>query len=278
MNKKCAFLMSSCDTYEDLWHPFFECLDLMWKDIDWPVYLNTEHKQYVPRKDLSFQVNTINQKGDKPLSWSKRFMDVLEAIPEEYVFLVLDDFFLCDKVDASKMQEILRIMEEDKTIASFQLYGTRIRNVNPDSYTVEENMVYELMGKEGWKTHFVPTIWRKSVLLKWLRPWESIWAFEGCGSKRARRWNYPEKVYVVKNPPVYDYLWIKDCSAVVNSKWLAEPELLEFFEESKIQIDWTKRGRMTHEEYQAITMVDVMKRYTIPQIFVKTFNRIRSFF
>ena len=25
---RCAFLMSSCDVYEDLWEPFFECLAL----------------------------------------------------------------------------------------------------------------------------------------------------------------------------------------------------------------------------------------------------------
>lgn len=270
--------MSSCDVYEDLWEPFFECLDIMWKDIDMPVYLNTEHKEFVPKKELSFAVTTLTQMSNKNLSWSKRFIQVLERIPEEYVFLVLDDFFACDQVDSNKINEIVSIMERDPTIASFQLYGTRIRNRNPEAYTCEDTLRYTPMGKKGWKTHFVPTVWKKSTLLKWLRPWETIWAFEACGSQRARRWNYPEKVYVVESSPVYDYLWIKDCSAVINGKWLAEKELLDFFKEHDIQVDWTKRGKMTHAEYQAITMKDVVKRYTPMQIVMKCINRVRSFF
>lgn len=276
--KNLAFLMSSCDGYDDLWEPFFECLDLMWKDIDIPVYLNTEHKVFTPKKELGFQVRTLNQKSKKTLSWSRRFIEALERIQEEYIFLVLDDFFVCDKVDADKMAQIVSIMEEDPAIASFQLYGTRIRNKNPEAYVQGETLRYTLMGKQGWKTHFVPTVWRKSTLLKWLRPWESIWAFEECGSQRARRWNYPEKVYVVENAPIYDYLWIKDCSAVINGKWLAEKELLTFFEENQIQVDWSRRGKMTYDEYMAITMKDVVRKYTPLQILVKCVNRIRSFF
>lgn len=83
---------------------------------------------------------------------------------------------------------------------------------------------------------------------------------------------------MVRNQPVYDYLWIRDCSAVVNEKWLAEPELLEFFEQHQISVDWTKRGKMTYEEYKAITMKDVLKRCTFKQIVIKSTNRIRSFF
>jgi len=270
--------MSSCDIYEDLWEPFFECLDLMWDNMEAPIYLNTEHKIFVPQKKLGFEVKTLNQEGKKALSWSTRMIKALSRIEKDYIFLVLDDFFVCDKVDAAKIDQIISIMEADPTIASFQLYGTRIRNKAPEQYICEDSLQYKLMGKEGWKTHFVPTVWRKSTLLKWLRPWESIWAFEGYGSERARRWNYSEKVFVVENPPVYDYLWIKDCSAVINGKWLAEEELLSFFADNHIQVDWSHRGKMTYEEYQAITFSDVVKKYTPVQIIQKCINRVRSFF
>lgn len=277
-----AIVMSSCDIYEDLWEPFFECLDVFGgegiEQNHISVYLNTEHKEFVPKKKLKFTVKTITQKGDKILPWSKRFIDVLHHISEDYIFLVLDDFFVCDYIQWDYFGRILKRMNEDSSIASFQMCGTRTRNSNPDTYKITEEFELDIMGKEGWKTHFVPTIWRKSVLLKWLRSWESIWAFEECGSKRARRWNYPEKVYVVSAPLIYDYLWIKDCSAVINGKWLAEKELLEFFERYKINVDWTKRGKMTWEEYQAITMKDVLKKYTVKQIIIKSFNRVRSFF
>lgn len=276
--KECAILMSSCDAYEDLWDPFFESLNIMWDNLTYPVYLNTEHKEYIPRKRLNFEVKTLTQCDDRRLPWSMRFIQAINRIPEEYIFLVLDDFFVCDKVDKAKIDEIIAEMEKDPSIASFQLCGTRTRNANPEEYQQQDFLTYSLMERRGWKTHFVPTVWRKSVLLKWLRPWESIWAFEDCGSKRARRWNYPEKVYVVTNPPIYDYLWIKDCSAVINGKWLAEEELLNFFSENHIEIDWSKRGKMTYQEYQDITFGDVIKKYTFSQLVEKSINRVRSFF
>ena len=275
--KRCAFLMSSCDSYEDLWHPFFESLDAYWKNLPYSVYLNTEFKQYQPRKALGFTVTTLNQLKKKKLSWSRSFIDALNRIEEDYIFLVLDDFFVCADVDGEKFEKIIDIMEQDKSIASFQMNGTRIRNANPNEYIFNNEMEYEPY-KGNWKTHFVPTIWRKSVLLKWLRPWESIWGFEAYGSDRARRWKYKQKVYSVVTPPIYDYLWIKDCSAVIHGKWLGEPELIEHFVKTDIEIDYSKRGKMTHEEYVNCTMKQVVKQYTFWQIIKKCFNRFRSFF
>ena len=142
------------------------------------------------------------------------------------------------------------------------------------------NLDYVPLWPKGWKTHFIPTIWRKAILLKWLRPWESIWAFEGYGSARARRWpkRYSEKVFVVRQPAIYDYLWIKDCSAVINSCWLDEPELYDFFEKNNIIVDFSKRGKMTKQQYADKTMKDVIKKYSWWQIVVKSFNFVRSYF
>ncbi len=275
---RCAFLMSSCDKYEDLWDPFFECLDKIGKLGNIPVYLNTEHKKFIPSTKLSFDVITLNQKESHNISWSKRFIQILNNIPQDYVFLVLDDFFVCESIKLDCFKDIIDIMEKDKSIASFQLYGTRIRNKSPEDYDNSQQINFHLINENGWKTHFVPTIWRKSVLLKWLRPWESIWAFEGYGSERARRWKYPEKVYIVNNPPIYDYLWINDCSSVINGKWLDEPELFKFFNDNNIQIDFAERGKMTLQEYNDVTMKDIIKKYSLKQIIIKIFNRIRSYF
>ena len=82
----------------------------------------------------------------------------------------------------------------------------------------------------------------------------------------------------MQSPPIYDYLWIKNCSAVINGKWLDEKELTDFFERNHIDIDYSKRGKMTYEEYQSKTMVDVIKKYKPHEIVVKAFNRFRSLF
>ena len=272
-----AVVMSSCDTYEDLWYPFFECFDRFWKDIPYKVYLNTEHKKYDDSKN-SFKVETLNlvKKTKKEVPWSKRFLQALDRIEEEYILLTLDDYFLCDTIDNKYLEEIMDVMDKEKDIASFQLNGTRIRNENPGNYQVKDQLEYNLIHKNGWRTHFIPTIWRKSVLKKWLRPWESIWGFEGYGSERTRKKKNIEKVYIVSHPIIYDYLWIKDCSAVVHGKWIDEPELTNFFKDNDIKVDYSKRGKMTVAEYVASDMKSVLKRYTFWQKIKKGFNYLRS--
>lgn len=93
-------------------------------------------------------------------------IDVLNRIPEEYVFLTLDDFFCCAPLNTDYFDEIVSMMESDKSIASVQMNGTRIRNANPQDYIAAEEMTVEEIWEKGWRTHFVPTIRRKFVLLK----------------------------------------------------------------------------------------------------------------
>lgn len=41
-----TLLVSSCDKYEDTWHPFFELLHIYGNGFSCPIVLNTEKKQY----------------------------------------------------------------------------------------------------------------------------------------------------------------------------------------------------------------------------------------
>lgn len=277
MSHQLAVVLATCDGYSDLWEPFFQCLERFSDAVpDCTVYVNTEHQRIT--RNGALKIKTVNQTTQRKISWSKRMLSALEQIEEPFLLLLLDDFFACDRIRWDLIEKAVVKLQQNPDVASVQFYGTRIRNADPEHYMVTDEPQYRVMDRQGWKTHFVPTVWRKDVLIKWLRPWETIWAFESCGSARARRWNYPEKVLIVDSPPVYDYLWIKDCSAVINSKWLNEPELFQFFEENGIAVDFSKRGKMSRKEYEDITMKDVLKRYTPWQIVVKSFNRFRSLF
>ena len=46
MLQNTALLVSSCDKYSDCWDPFFKLLSIYWKDLEYPVYLITEEKEY----------------------------------------------------------------------------------------------------------------------------------------------------------------------------------------------------------------------------------------
>lgn len=272
----CAFLLSTCDSYEDTWDPFFRLLGKYWPTLPMKVYLNTETKSYVPSVKLPFSVTACNTSAGIP--WGQRLMTVLDRIPEEYVFLMLDDFFVRSPVREEYFGELIRRMEADPEIASIQLRAARLEQEGKHAGKDGSGLVLSEIGRDGWKTHFVPTIWRKSVLRKWLRKQESIWGFELYGSQRARIWRYKEKVLAADAPVIFDYLWVNGCSVIVNGKWLQAPEVDAFFRKNGIDIDLSLRGRITLAEYRSKTLRDTIRKLSFGQFVRKLFNRIRSFF
>lgn len=281
-NDRCAFLMSTCDTYKDTWYPFFELMKKYWCDIPYPIYVNTEYEKLTDftYEKYGFEINSLNlQSGlKKQVPWGKRLIEAIERIEEPYVFLVLDDFFITDFVQTEYIEKILDIMDSDEEIASFQISASRF-NYDYEKKSMDEFILkYHQLDNSGWKTHFVPTIWRKTTLLKWLRPYESIWGFELYGSNRARRWNYKDKVYVVEQPYIYKYMWIDGCSVVLNGKWLDNQLVDKIFCDNNVDINFNERGRITLEEYRNRTKIDTLKKYKFNDIIIKLINRMRSYF
>lgn len=275
-----SVVVTSCDGYSDLWDPFFKLMDAYWEGMNYPVYLNTETIQY-NKEFCHFNVKSINLlEGRKPgsTSWSRRMLDVLERTSEEYVMILVEDFFLRETVQTELIEQLLDRMDQDKTIGQIQLFGVRTNCDNERQNIISETMTIEQIGDNKAKVCFVPTIWRKSVLVRWLRPWETIWAFESCGAARAKRWKYPEKVYRIYAPAVFNYLWEKGCYCVVNGKWMIHPLLTDLFAQHDIKIDYNQRGTITMEEWKRVDTAAILKRYSLPQIAVKSFNRFRSLF
>lgn len=291
----CAFLMSSCDSYSDTWDPFFQLLAKYWPTIPFPVYLNTETKQYHPSKPLPFEVITCNTV--KNTTWSDRMHRVLESIPEEYVFHVLDDFFIKSPVPEDLIFKLLEILDEDPALASFQLITARIGQVGRSYWHLTDEDIFfvdtgasvplslAVVDPVNWKTSFNPTLWRKSVFMKWLRKHESIWNFEQYGSQRARIWKYPEKVYYVVAPMIYDYLLANNTAAIALGKWQDEDAIRQFFADEGIHIDYASRGWIKYERNPNESkstrlqhMLSYFKKYTIPQLIQRCFYRVLSFF
>ncbi len=279
-DNRCAVLITSCDDYSDIWDPFFRLMDKYWDDIPYKVYLNTETLEF-NKKYENFEVSTLtlyDKKRKDRTTWSKRMLDVLERIDEEYVFILVEDFFLREKVQTELIKEILDRMDETPLMSQVQFFGTRTNCDNDIQNTVSDDMVFEQIGDDKAKVVFVPVIWRKSTLVKWLRPHETIWAFESCGAKRARRWKYKEKVYRVYSPAIFNYLWEKGCYCVVNGKWMMHPLLEHLFEDNDINIDYSVRGTITIEEWQSVSIKTIMKRAGLIGTLKKIISRLRSIF
>lgn len=272
---KCSVLLSTCDSYVDTWEPFFVLMDRYWKECPYSIYINTETMDYMPSFKTELRIKALHPKKAK-CQWGERIIDVLKQIDSEYIFLVLDDFFLKSCVNQEVFELCIKKLDEDVNLASIQLNSARL--IQEEKIENSNDIVFKEIPKSGWKTHFNPTIWRKSVLLSWLRKHESIWGFELYGSQRARRWHYKETVLSLENPTIFDYLWVDNCSVIVNGKWLASQVIDDFFKTESMDIDLNVRGRITLEEYRSRTLKDTLKKLTFKQKVERVIARIRSIF
>ena len=231
MTCDCTLLINSCDAYEDIWPAFFALLQKNWT-CPWPVVMNTETKDVCID---GLQVRTLNLYLDKPApAWAGRLLDTLAAIDTEYVFVVLEDFFLTAPVDQAALDACLEAMRRNPDIAVFSFYPAPGDNIPSTEYPG-----YELRAQVApFRFNCQAAIWRKARLESFLQPEESAWAWEQTGNLRS--YDVPDAFYSVIDKKDSPFPYDPFEHGVYNGKWLESVPAL--FAANGIGMDFTRRG------------------------------------
>lgn len=229
--KQYAIMMLTCDAYRDIWPIFFGQFEKYWKDFNGTFFLNTEsdHSYKSDFIDIRYPDKTYDPKHN----WAYRLKDCLNQLDEEYVFLILDDFAISEKVDTAEIKKCLGHMEEDATIACFNfrsIDGPFVGEID-DKYVLADR-------KAAFRINLQAALWRKQFLLKFIRNHENPWQFESWGSLRARR--FKDKIFHLKKgektPIEYP------CGGTIaDGKW-REDETVKWLEDEGYDIDFSVRG------------------------------------
>ena len=233
----CAVLVCSCDKYQDTWIPFFTLFNKYWKDCPYPVYLNTETKIY---KDKSINITTLN--SNPKWSWSKRLKSCLKRIDSRFVILILDDFFFLSDVRQNIVADCVQWMKTgDIASICFEKYGVLKHSEIPvHNYFVQR--------ERGARYTFTLQIgiWKKEILAKCLRNFESPWEFEEIGNIRS--FIIREKFFVqIRNSiSVFDYnVERKTGYGLYRGKWLKSN--VELFSRENILCNFNNLGFFASE-------------------------------
>ena len=248
MNEDVTFLVSSCDKYEDAWEPFFRLFHIMGADqaTSNPAVLNTESKQY----DCDFmQVRTVNT--PQKATWSERILHVLEQIDTEFVFHVLEDFFIQQPFNHAYFSKVMDYMRSHPEAGAMHL--TPNGRFPKDA----EDMFLE---RKFDKLNITVTcvVWRRDFLMKLLRRHENIWQFEWYSTFRAKKFFPDVKImqYNEKFPIIFDYrVNIAEGYGITESKWL--PKNKELFDQYGIHVDFDRLG--WYEPHEKISDPVTMK-------------------
>lgn len=242
MTPNITFLINSCDKYEDAWHPFFECLWHFAGELPYPMILNTEKKHYSsPRYD----VTCVNQLPSLHPTWSKRLLHVLEKVETEYIFFLLEDYFLKDVFDRERLEKVVAFMNGHPDVALVDVgphwaatpeeaESNRREDGNIQDDFVERN-------KESFNITCTPGVWRVSALREILRPHEDVWDFEIYSGIRAKKLGWKVVRYVTRTPAIYEYdfqVWTG--MGITAGHWL--PNNKPFFESLGIQVNYDRLG------------------------------------
>lgn len=233
MNDDVTVLVCSCDKYEDAWEPFFRLFQIFHADkaFSSPIVLNTETKQY---HNGSLNVQTINY--PQKATWSQRLKYVLNQIDSEFVFLLLEDFFLQSEFNAEYFSKVMEYMRNNQDVGAMHMTPNGRFPADASEMFLERKF-------DKLNITITAVVWRRQFLLNLLRDHENIWQFEWYSTYRAKKHNPNVRImqYNEKYPLIYHYfVKIEDGYGITESKWL--PKNKELFEHYGISVNYERLG------------------------------------
>lgn len=198
-----SLVVLSCDKYEVCWKPYFALLDKYWKEHP-KAYLVTETKQCK-------YSNTININSE---CWTERFRKALDQVPTDYVVVMLDDFFIRQPVDNSRIEYCISQMNDDIAVFNFE------KKYRPCD---ESNLVgfERQFNNQVYLNSCQPSLWNRKALLERLQidqtPWE--WETSKVSDKRLCYINAQDFIIDIGYNHTLDW-------GISRGKWT--PECIEF--------------------------------------------------
>lgn len=227
-------LVNTTDNFEDCWIPFFTLFVKNYPNFKGKIFLNTELKEFTfPDLNIISIKNKLTNK-----SWSECLNYALNAIQEDNILYLQDDYFISDKINEQKVIQFYNLFVKYKMDC---LHLTDQCTPGPFVKNTEIDEVWEIKTGAEYRLSTQAAFWKKESLQKLIVKWENGWQFEHFGSKRS---NYLIKKAMVVNLDHYGvnkneiipYIF----TGIIKGKW--KNEVANLFELNNIYVDFSKRG------------------------------------
>lgn len=166
-----VLIVLSCDKYKGLWEPFFTLLKKYWSDCPFKTYLISENPDYPSIEGIS----------EKDPSWASRLKNALKKIEEPYIFLMLEDYLLTEKVDTKRVLKLFEVMKKENILHL---------GLTPFLHPVELPQFKDYLDlieatEDPFRFNVQAGIWDKEVFMRILKEGETPWQTEAQGTERS---------------------------------------------------------------------------------------------
>ncbi|QWD60459.1 hypothetical protein [Polynucleobacter sp. MWH-UH35A] len=220
-NKDFAILVLSCDRYADLWGAFYS---LFFNALGLDKYRIYHGSNTVKCSDD----RVVNLLSGKDENWSTSYIKILNQIPEESLFVILEDVFIEGVIDIEKFKKCIQLMRLNH-VRHIKYFP----NPRGDS-GVDEIDFLSAYNKGAPYRVTVCGFWNKKTLLELLIPGENPWNFEINGSYRS---SYSDGYYCLKDP-LFSFK-----NMVEKGMWIRKS--IKWAMQKNIVLDYKKRPHMS---------------------------------
>ena len=248
-----GIIVITADRYADVWRPFYFFLEKHWAHCPYPIY----HVSETERPITTFPVHHLKSEPER--SWTEILSKALDNVPQEYILLLLSDYFLLRDVDSEKIEYYLSVLKREDAafIRIFPCPGPHFPcDEYPDIGRIKFNTPYSISTQA--------TIWNKNSLKNFILKFKDDSEMETLGSQRSdeleksllsvRVINSDKKLE--SQPYAFTYL----CTAVIQGKW--NRKAVRLCEDEMIKLDLTYRQKQT-----ILEAYYYFHHHTIPPIF-----------
>lgn len=230
-----TLLVNSSDGFNDCWPPFFKLLRHYWPQMDWPVLLNTETRDFA-WPGLDVRATRVAEGLRERLSWSDCLIRAISGVETPLMLYMQEDYFLDEPVDDSKVRAAVQLMLDHPEIAHVGL--TKHGSQGPFAPGTHEG--FGVIGQKArYRISTQAGLWRPAALRSYLRPAENGWMFEIFGTWRAHRDNQVFLTALCDPPNVpapVDYVH----TGIIKGQW--HQEMPDLFSKHDLSMDFDRRG------------------------------------
>lgn len=167
LKEKLTLVINSCNKFSDLWQTHIGLLNENWSDRRIETLLVTEC-------DTSSRFDGVRIiSAGEGKEYPQRMARALLDIKTEYILITLDDYFPIHKIENSRIERLIEIMDVEK-LDYIRLFP------DPNSHKPFKNYkkMYEIPLDVNYAVNLYQGIWRKDFVEKTLRDSQTIWKYE----------------------------------------------------------------------------------------------------
>jgi len=131
--------------------------------------------------------------------WGKRMQEAVKTVETEYIFFILEDYYLSQKLTTEYFEYLIKFMDRHK---ADKISLTPVPDFACHRYAESINTMHRMRSDSDSMTSLQPAIWRTSEFLRVNDPCYTPWDFEVKGDSRVK--GLKESYYVAKlDEPIY---------------------------------------------------------------------------